>query len=476
MNIVQKLQKLNDHKKEPAVSAFVKATDAESDFASLLPSLSLSIIQDINKFRAEYPCIKEHVIYKIMKKHDLKFSLVDSELKFITALQPKISHNSQETKEEAFQEISKGKQEPRKAKATRGVGNTNHNEKIRSKPQYARGSELPSEVRSERTKAVNPDRNYSATSNNQVQTNFESKSFNNKYKNNPDSRFAKNQKKYKKIEDVTEEEYVVKQAPTSENGPITQKIDVQVISKQPNELNNAREKESSVKEVHANNNNLDEEVVQSSENDENANDVRFDEELLGRGIQKMVSLTYKNCAGYFKQLLSKDYNMSYNSDKKNQVETKNGSDKKNQVTDQKKRKNPIQKNFEMEESYEDSCELKEKAQTNMQSFRRFQSQDERLNFLHEKSLENTIKELTLKIGVLTAKTQQFEDEIKNLKSINEKLKDINPAAAKNEATELYCIVPFNLVKNAYGIPQPVIDNSSGYNAISVFKVSSLNKL
>jgi hypothetical protein len=87
MNIVEFWQKSNGAKTHKSLSEPIQPKSPRSEFQEIRRDLAPEIQQDISNFRVQFPQLKEHVIYRIMKKHDLKHNLVESELRFIADMQ-----------------------------------------------------------------------------------------------------------------------------------------------------------------------------------------------------------------------------------------------------------------------------------------------------------------------------------------------------------------------------------------------------
>lgn len=87
MNIVELLHQRKDAKPAQKDQAPAAPLSPRSEFAELKKSLGGDVLNDIKAFRTTFPQLREHVIFKIMKKHDFKRNLVETELKFIAEMQ-----------------------------------------------------------------------------------------------------------------------------------------------------------------------------------------------------------------------------------------------------------------------------------------------------------------------------------------------------------------------------------------------------
>ena len=130
----------------------------------------------------------------------------------------------------------------------------------------------------------------------------------------------------------------------------------------------------------------------------------------------------------------------------------------------------VKNNFETEENDESNTERVKKLNHLMNRSRKFESEEEKLKVHKERNLENTIKELSLQVNLLTSKLQKFDDEVQHLRSANQSLREQSQLAAKNSSQELYCIVPFNLVKDLFTLG-PLPDQQKSPNGLPVFKLT-----
>lgn len=87
MNIVELLHQRKDAKPAQKTQISTAPLSPRSEFAEHKKSLPAETVQDIANFRIAYPQLREHVIYKIMRKHDFKKNLVDTDLKFMAEMQ-----------------------------------------------------------------------------------------------------------------------------------------------------------------------------------------------------------------------------------------------------------------------------------------------------------------------------------------------------------------------------------------------------
>lgn len=122
MNIVEIWQKNNGTKTQKPGSDPVQPRSPRSEFQEIRRDLPPEVQQDISNFRAKFPQLKEHVIYRIMKKHDLKHNLVESELRFIADMQgtqPVEPKEKKAKKPRPPKELKESK-EPREARGGEG--------------------------------------------------------------------------------------------------------------------------------------------------------------------------------------------------------------------------------------------------------------------------------------------------------------------------------------------------------------------
>ena len=185
----------------------------------------------------------------------------------------------------------------------------------------------------------------------------------------------------------------------------------------------------------------------------------------------MIAIIYRNYSAYFKHLLAKSYYVDYKAEKKDVVDLKmNPNDKRWQAADAKKKKRPFTKNFELEENDEESSGIRDKTHLNVLSKPKFESEEEKLKVHKDKGLESTIKDLSLQVNLLTSKLQKFEEEVQHLRTANQTLRDQNQLSSKNDSQEMYCIVPFNLVKDLFTLGS-LSDQQKSPNGLPVFKLA-----
>jgi hypothetical protein len=497
MNIIQKMQRLNEGKQERVAVSTAKINDAEAEYLQHKKDLAPEIRQDIANFRASYANIKEHVIYKMMKKHDFKFNLVDSELKFISSLNPKVDVNTEAKKEEP--------EKPKTTKPAKYEKKDYKNEKrdIYEKTDYQRDSnDYQNRQKPRQDEGLESDNKKSTWVNKRQQDGYKNvDSYRHKQYNDygyvpKNANSARYTKKYPQAGDQYKPRkhnyrgsydhndydiYVPKttqaKAPETktEEGPVLNLLDLSKEQSDQNEhqTNGGQQVES----------NGHHELPKSHHHDISlSNNNRYDLEtkydingLIGQGIQKLISIIYRNYSAYFKHLLATSYYVDYKAEKKDVVDLKmNSGDKKWHGADAKKKKRPVTKNFEIEENDEESSGIKDKIHLSVLSKPKFESEEEKLKVHKERNLENTIKELSLQVNLLTSKLQKFENEVQHLQSANQTLREQNQLAPKNDSQELYCIVPFNLVKDLFTLG-PLTDQHKSPNGLPVFKLTPSNK-
>lgn len=499
MNIIQKMQKMNEGKREYVTVSSTKINDAETEYLQHKKDLAPEIRQDIANFRASYPNIKEHVIYKMMKKHDFKFNLVDSELNFISNLNPKVDVQAEAKKTD-----------PEKPKTTKPPKyekkdyNYEKRDKYEKRDNYEKGgyqkdyNDNQSRYKPRQDDTVENDYKKSTQVNQRQQGSYKNiddyrpKKYDNydyvpknansaryvkKYQQTGDQYKPRRQNYRANYNDHDDEIYVPKKTEDqvrevkAEEAPVLNLLDLskEQSDQNENQINGGQNDEVKHQDVQPKNHVED---VSSSNNNDEETEAKYDiNGLIGQGIQKLISIIYRNYSGYFKHLLAKSYYVDYKAEKKDVVDLKmNSGDKKWQAVDAKKKKKPVTKNFEIEENDEESSGIRDKIHLNVLSKPKFESEEEKLKVHKERNLENTIKELSLQVNLLTSKLQKFDDEVQHLRSANQSLREQSQLAAKNSSQELYCIVPFNLVKDLFTLG-PLPDQQKSPNGLPVFKLT-----
>lgn len=119
-----------------------------------------------------------------------------------------------------------------------------------------------------------------------------------------------------------------------------------------------------------------------------------------------------------------------------------GQEKRPPFVETKKRKPATKKNFETEENDESNNERAKKMNYHVGT-KRFESEEERMKGDRERNIE-IIQDKTLgMINLLTQKVKALEEEIAGLRGAQEQ------AEAKNGEENVYCLVPFHLVRDQY---------------------------
>jgi hypothetical protein len=489
MNIIQKMQKISEAKKEPTVVQAKKINDIEAEFLEIKKDLKPEVMSDIQNFQKKYTNLKAHVIYKMMKKHEFKLNLVDSELNFMSNLQPKRDLLAeQQIHEKELQRDELNKEKEKKAK------NGTYADKYDIKDRRQNGTTYKPDKEYKQTnqQTATQDKNYrnyeekfrqEYTNKAEYIPKYKTKQENQKNQPSDQSKAKYKQKNrgYNQNYNGDQDVYFVKKGSIPlpiakvEEPPVLNLLD---LSKESSEKNADQIKVKSSEYEHRA---VSEKLVITRDKliiTENAtNEPKYDiNGLFGMGIQKLVALIYKNYSAYFKHLFNKSYYVDYKAEKKDTVDLKMASgDKKQNGGDPMKKIKSLRKNFATDENDEESSEARDKVHLNVLSKAKFESEEEKLKTQKDKSLESIIKDLSLQVNLLTQKTQNLEDEVGSLRSINQNLREQNAETNKTGSSELYCIVPFSLVKDLL-TPGSLDGCQKSSNKSPIFKIGKESKI
>ena len=473
MNIVEKMRQHNmnaEHENLKTDSA--KPITNFEDFKDLKKTLSKEIIQDIKNYRKEFPQLQEHVIHRLMKKNDFKKSVIDTELRYFSSLQGDAPRTEKKPKKEkpVNQEIQEKKEPIQK-----------------NQPQLEQNKEgIPKKQQQRNKKNNNSDEFERRVDDNKYYENSQRQQGYNKYPKNYENSYSIKQdnqsQKFKKPKLLNYEpshyyEYVKKSEDNKEEEKKSIKIQHHTSDKELSNINEESEEslhrpnagdsierknknsedhvlptDSMLKEI-VNSRNILEEETKSRKSDKKRNSEAktfFPNGLQFNGLEKVIKFYQKyhdsHLRVFFRNLRHWEIKVSKNIDKSP------FNDKRYGFQESKKKKPAIKNNFETDENDESNTE-KIKKFNHFIGNKKFESEEERFKGERERIMESKINENAYQINHLCQKMKGMEVEIGNLKRINEELvaKNLELLAGRND--NLYCVVPYNMVKNNYPFDQ-----------------------
>ena len=84
INIVEKISNLKQEKIKSTNKKNKNPNSEVSFYKKLKKQLKPEILKQLNEYKKTFSGLKEHIIYKIMLKHEYKENLISPELKFIS--------------------------------------------------------------------------------------------------------------------------------------------------------------------------------------------------------------------------------------------------------------------------------------------------------------------------------------------------------------------------------------------------------
>ena len=536
MNIIQKVQKLSEGKKEQVAAPKARLNDAEVEFFDIKKNLSPEVSQDVAKFHESYPQLKEHTIYRIMKKHDFKFSLVDSELKFVSSLQiPRkeqwTTSNTTERQQKPVEAKNKNESVPQNQQndnaGAKYDGRANNYDNERPAYQkYNKNSTFSARDSYYRDDNKNANNDYYYNNNNngtyrpqrynqnyqqynndandryyQPKYQHQSTDFNyyeakSRYGDRWENRHSEYLPKQNNKNQAEQQQSHTKQEKQRENAENIDNVNkgytdkknntnydsadkhvqhqdpVETNAKSPEQPASRKQSEKQSTNQNAENQSVNQQSGKKAASHNTPKSSRkssnniYADGLVAKGLQKIKTVCYNNLNSYFKYMLTNSYYVDYKAEKKDTVDVKLEVSNKKNTADGRKKKLPRGNHFDTEENDEESY-IKDKKMNYFLHAKRFESEEEKLKSERERTMENQIKELTLKVNLLTAKTTKLTDELAALKASNQDFKDNNEKASAKD-NEVYCMVPFNLVKDLLG-PVVQAQHESLPNGAPVFK-------
>lgn len=87
MSTMERWQKNGDPRQTQPSARPPRELSPRAEFLELKKDFPAEVLQDIKNFRTQFPQLREHAIYRVMKKHDMKRNLVEPELRFYAEMQ-----------------------------------------------------------------------------------------------------------------------------------------------------------------------------------------------------------------------------------------------------------------------------------------------------------------------------------------------------------------------------------------------------
>lgn len=115
MNIIEILQQSKEVKTTKNGVRAAEPKSPRSEFRDLKKDLPEAVKTDISEFQKQFPQLKEHTIYNIMKRHEFKRNLVETELKFKAVMQDSqpVSKREHRPKKPQQEQTDKTQQKPK---------------------------------------------------------------------------------------------------------------------------------------------------------------------------------------------------------------------------------------------------------------------------------------------------------------------------------------------------------------------------
>lgn len=479
MNIVQKFQQQISHQNEKSVDQKNSQMTPHAQYLEDKKSFRPEMLQDINNFKKEFPQLKDHVIYKIMKKHDFKKTVVETELKYTASLQTQVSDDFPSSKQTAQPKKKKLQNVPKPKNINPNIipeimpNHKNENnqkttaplkEFVKPKPHWSNREEYYDN-------AVDNQKFYGNEQNNNKKY----------YKEKPVYIPYKNEsvpyKKYKNTRNNYTDSVEYIQKPVSEEPvkqqtkPVEQELpcekalsnineesedfshhkfqpdqnafsgrDGNFLQIQPTRISE-KEKKISTKFESIDINVKPEHFKQHS----NTKSELLEFGLVANGLNLLVRSFLKRNHNYFRTFFQ---NVYFLDSKQPKLDQKQALDKKNGFFEAKKKKPAIKNLFETEENDESNHERAKK----MNYFvgqKKFESEEERLKGDRERVMESKLNDHLSQFNFLNHKIMVLENEMNALKLANMQLLELNKNNVSKSSENVYCLVPYSFVKDTY---------------------------
>lgn len=505
MNIIEILQQSKDVKTtKPGVRA-TEPRSPRSEFRDLRKDLPAEVIRDIGEFQKQFPQLKEHTIYNIMRRHEFKRNLVETELKFKAVMQDSQPVNKRESrpKKPQQEDNKRAREEPipqkPRPRPTEKQFNNDRDKAAAEQLKDNRDSRDRADVKGHRPRPQN--QNYQPRSYNRDQQDYQQRPyFSNKYQNR--------RQRGQWYDYDQQEEYVVRQSkedrPKSAKKQLEQEQDKELSNineesddhsnhrapvdrssdKQPkknsnhqNDTNHQRQSEQAEKlpnsnagrqngerkpsnqatqdhpqtaahqhkNSHAPHQSLGESKVGAHNSKVPESKTYLENGLISNGINVLAKTVRKWEIHWFRQFIDAVHQFDARPAKH---ETRAQHDKKGNFADGKKRKPAIKNNFETEENDESTNERAKKMNYYV-GLKKFESEEERLKGERERIMESRINNHASQFDWLTQKVKDLEEEVASLRAANQELMSHHKASLGGHDDSVYCFVPFHFVKDSY---------------------------
>lgn len=474
-----KISQILEHNKkidqEKAHSDTSKQPSNELSYREMKSSLSAEVLQDIYNFKREFPQLLEYVIYNIMRKNEFKKSIIDTELKYIASLQQSVIPRNQkkqakdkplpgDSKETPQVQKDQKKKKKKKRVEEQNVASEN---KQNENQEDKRPKEAPEPIRQQPVEF----RNNSGSSkyNRGVAKDREQEPVKKNQRQPAKSKRGKNQ--FRNPDD--ECEYVPKPKSAEKrdrkNSLVNPKSDP--TEKELSNINEESEEPSqhkinlldSPKHTPKTQNDTHNQMLRDLLNGQGNSSLHFKHQPDNHDSPNRGSLTTGNQLVFeavhrIDQVVHKREltAMSLFMRQITQLESKFRqndrlflNDRKVNFQESKKRKPMVKNNFETEENDESNTERVKKLNHLMNRSRKFESEEEKFKNERERILESKVAETLYSLNTLNNRMKMLEHEIHNLRSVNDKLIEQNKQLSSQTSDSLYCIVPFEFVKNTY---------------------------
>lgn len=457
MNIVEKISNLKKEETKKTEKKHNKPNgEVVSSFKKQKKQLKPDILKKLNEYKKIFPTLKEHIIYKIMHKHEFKENLISPELQFISNNQKYSFSNNWIGSEEKEKKIYN-----KKTKKNKNIQNGDR----KNQPKI--------------TKKDNKKQNYL---NNVVNNNYENNGYykNNYYKNNKKHEYNNyNNNKYikkknfhyiPKKQNFKNIEYVKKK----DTKPMKIKNEdieefVKIIDSQKSKVNNnenvsdtfeyvkketeSKEKEE-LKELKKIKNKKNQEIkapekeyvqknyfFSSSEGNGDEIEVKENESKNSEEEKRIYnfSLGLNKIVHTLKSKMRNSYYYIRNyttSPQKNEILKKNFESK------YKRKYIDVRKKFDLD-IVEESSSYFGRNKIDYLIKKQFESEEERMKSKREKNLEIKLEQMYQIVKNMQNKIKGLEENLINIKNQNSKIKDTELP------TNTYVLVPINLVKHLF---------------------------
>ena len=401
MNIVEKYSSYKTHQRTDQTNPD-KPSNVGTDFAHIKKTLSAEVRNKIKDFKDRYGEIKEVTIYNIMKKHEFKYNLAENDVKML------IINNRSFKSDNNLNFNFRNKQNNKPVK------------KVQKKRKEEQNGDL-----AKKENGSHPQSKYSSNYQ-QVRNKYKASKEKNGYSEyKPKKPKNKLKRQNNRNNDTSEYEYVQKERSTSQkykqlkeatpDKAVEPKLEAKEVILEPEKPVSQRSKE-------------EQEVSEAKSYSS------FEQPL-----NKMFFLVENNLFTYFQHLrtISKELNK----------EEKTAQEPEKQIIkatlDKRYKKQPIEIIKEFKNDFEESSSNIRSNKIDKLIKKKFESEDEKLKTDREKKLEKKVNDLSNIINTMQERINQMETELVRVKN------GMTFKGQTNFSTNMYCLVPFNTVKDLF---------------------------